>query len=242
MRLARLALPALVAALLLILATGQATAGLVYSGTGWKIATKDGIHSISPKPYVITFTDSTSRTRLTPYATAVATQLTDVTGTQFTVTTTLEAAPATGSCPTEHHLILGLKYRPIGDAGVSVAYNCYTNRPGAEDDHAAWGGWTWLDTEYWNAAWFSTNATINAARIKNAITHEIGHIVGLDHPNRDLDADGKTEDYECARTTYNYLPVMCSPHGGYTTAGGGGLYTSRDTPGLKQLVANYGLG
>jgi hypothetical protein len=242
MRLARLALPALVAALLLILATGQATAGLVYSGTGWKIATKDGIHSISPKPYVITFTDSTSRTRLTPYATAVATQLTDVTGTQFTVTTTLEAAPATGSCPTEHHLILGLKYRPIGDAGVSVAYNCYTNRPDAEDDHAAWGGWTWLDTEYWNAAWFSTNATINAARIKNAITHEIGHIVGLDHPNRDLDADGKTEDYECARTTYNYLPVMCSPHGGYTTAGGGGLYTSRDTPGLKQLVANYGLG
>lgn len=243
MRLARLVLPALAAALLLILATGQATAaGLVYSGTGWKIATKNGIHSISPKPYVITFTDSTSRTRLTPYATAVATQLTEVTGTQVTVTTTLEAPPAAGACPPEHHLVLGVKYRPIGDAGLSAAYSCYTDRPGAEDDHAAWGGWAAIDSEYWYANWFSTNTTVNTAQIKNAVTHEIGHLVGLDHPNRDLDGDGKIEGYECVRTTYGYLPVMCSPHGGYTTAGGGGLYTSRDTPGLKQLAANYGLG
>ncbi|WP_394436314.1 gluzincin family metallopeptidase [Streptomyces sp. SGAir0957] len=242
MRTVRFALPVLLAAVLLVLATSQATAAVAYSGTGWKIATKDGVHSLSPRPYVITFTDSASRTRLTPYAKATASQLTEATGTAFTVTTTLESAPAVGGCPAEHHLILGLKYRPSGTVGMSVAYSCYTNRPGQVDDHAAWGGWSWIDTEYWQANWFSTNATVNTAKIKNAITHEIGHMVGLDHPNVDLDGDGKVENGECVRTAKGYLPVMCSPNGGYTTSGGGGLFTSRDTPGLTQLVANYGQG
>lgn len=215
----------------------------VYSGTGWKIATTDGIHSLSPKPYMITFTDTASRTRLTPYATAVAAQLTTVTGTLFTVSTLIESPPAAGSCPAERHLILGVKYRPVGTKGMSHAWNCYTNRPGSVDYHAAWGGWAWIDSEYWStSSWFSTSSTVNTAKVKNAVTHEIGHLVGLTHPNKDLDKDGVVESFECAKTTYGYLPVMCSPSGGYTTASGGGQFTSRDTPGLRQLVANYGLG
>ena len=241
---ARHALPVLLAALLLLALPGRAHAATpVYSGTGWKIATKDGIHSLSPRAYVFTFTDTASRSRLTPYAQAAATQLTSVTGTPFTVSTTIETPPAEGSCPAEHHLILGVKYRPTGVKGMSHAWNCFTNRPGSEDYHAAWGGWAWIDSEYWStSSWFSTNSTVNTARIKNAVSHEIGHLIGLDHPNKDLDGDGTVENYECAKTTYGYLPVMCSPNGGYTTASGGGQFTSRDTPGLKQLVANYGLG
>ncbi|AWT42543.1 MULTISPECIES: hypothetical protein [Streptomyces] len=241
---ARHALPILVAALLLALTPGRAhAAGLIYSGPGWRIATEDGIHSLSPRQYLFTFADTASRTRLTPYAQAVAEQLTAVTGTTFTVTTTIETPPAVGSCPAEHHMILGVKYRPTGAQGMSRAWNCYTNRPGQPDYHAAWGGWTWIDSEYWYANWFSTNATVNTARIKNAITHEIGHLVGLAHPNTDVDGDGLVEDYECVRTTYGYLPVMCAPGlGGYDTADGGGDFTSKDTPGLRQLVANYGLG
>ncbi|MFF0777109.1 hypothetical protein [Streptomyces sp. NPDC003720] len=244
MRVARLVLPALAAALLLLVAPGRAAAaGPVYSGTGWKIATKDGIHSLSPKSYVFTFASTSSRTKLTPYAQAVAAQLTAVTGTKFVVSTTVETPPAVGSCPAEHHLILGVKYRPVGTKGMSRAYNCFTDRAGSVDYRAAWGGWAWIDSEYWYANWFSTNATVNSARIKNAVTHEVGHLVGLDHPNKDLDKDGVVEDYECARTTGGYLPVMCAPGlGGYTTSTSGGKFTSRDTPGLKQLVANYGLG
>ena len=244
MRAARLTLPALIAALLLALAPGRAHAAApVYSGTGWKIATADGIHSLSPKPYTFTFTSTSARTRLTPYAKAVAAQLTAVTGTNFAVSTTIESPPAVGSCPKEHHLILGVKYRPVGTQGTSHAWNCFTNRPGSPDYHAAWGGWAWIDSEYWYANWFSSNSTVNTARIKNAVTHEIGHLVGLAHPNVDLDKDGKVENYECARTAGGYLPVMCAPGlGGYTTASGGGQFTSRDTPGLRQLVANYGKG
>lgn len=241
---ARHALPVLLAVLLLLAVPGRAHAATpVYSGTGWKIATKDGIHSLSPRAYVITFADTASRTRLTPYAQAAATQLTSVTGTTFTVTTTIETPPAVGSCPAEHHLILGVKYRPVGTVGMSYAWNCYTNRPGSVDDHAAWGGWTWIDSEYWStSSWFSSNSTVNTAKVKNAVTHEIGHLVGLDHPNYDKDGDGKVESYECARTYYGYLPVMCSPNGGYTTSSGGGQFTSIDTPGLRQLVKNYGMG
>ncbi|MEU3528804.1 hypothetical protein AB0E62_33985 [Streptomyces sp. NPDC038707] len=240
----RLTLPALLAGLLLALAPGQATAAsAVYSGPGWRIDTANGIHSLSPAPYLFTFADSASRTRLTPYAQAVAAQLTSVTGATFTVTTIIEAPPAEGSCPAEHHMVLGVKYRPTGVKGMSRAWSCYTNRPGSPDHHAAWGGWTWIDSEYWYANWFSTNATVNAAQIKNAITHEIGHLVGLAHPNTDVDGDGVVEDYECVRTTYGYLPVMCAPGlGGYTTSSGGGQFTSIEAPGLRQLVANYGLG
>ena len=244
-------LAALLAAALLLLSAGPVRAAAparatapVYSGTGWQIWTDAQIHSLDTRdPYLFTFADTASRTRLTPYATAVATQLREVTGLTFTVTSIVEAPPEAGSCPAEHHLILGVAYRPTSVKGMSHAWPCYTNRPGQPDDHAAWGGWALIDTEYWQAAWFSSNATVNTARIKNAVTHEIGHLVGLDHPNTDVDHDGLVEDYECVKTTKGYLPVMCAPGlGGYTTAGGGGLFTSRDTPGLVQLVNNYGMG
>ncbi|MEU9470404.1 hypothetical protein AB0D78_28070 [Streptomyces avermitilis] len=241
---ARLAtLTALLTAALLILAAAPArAAGPVYAGTGWRIWTDAGIHSLGKDPYQFTFASTSSRTRLTPYAKAVAAQLHEVTGLTFTVTTTVEAPPASG-CVTEHHLILGVKYRPTGVKGMSHAYPCFTDRPGQPDDHAAWGGYAWIDSEYWYAHWFSSNATVNAARIKNVVTHEIGHLVGLAHPNTDVDRDGKVEDFECVKTTYGYLPVMCAPgRGGYTSSTSGGKFTSRDTPGLVQLVKNYGLG
>jgi hypothetical protein len=81
---------------------------------------------------------------------------------------------------------------------------------------------------------------VNEARRRNAVTHELGHLA-LGHPNRDLDRDGIVEPYECERTAYGYLPVMCSPSGGYTSSAGGGKFTSVDTPGLRQMVRNWSL-
>lgn len=240
-----LSLAACLAALLLMLAAGPARAAdPVYSGTGWRIWTEQGIHSLDTQhPYLFTFTDTASRTRLTPYVQAVATQLHEVTGLTFTVTTTIESPPPVGSCPAKHHMIIGVKYRPIGSLGMSNTWECYTSWPGNPEDHSTWGGWAWIDSEYWYANWFSINSTVNTAHIKNTITHEIGHLVGLAHPNTDVDGDGKVEDYECVKTVSGYLPVMCAPGlGGYTTATSGGRFTSRDTPGLVQLVNNYGLG
>ncbi|WP_405599173.1 hypothetical protein OG741_18235 [Streptomyces sp. NBC_01410] len=215
------------------------TAGTqVYSGNGWKAL--PGIHSLSGDGtgYTIQFASADARTKLGPAAKQAAAQLTSVTGIKFTVSTALKASPEKCATQPRHVLTLGTKYRPFdGKRGMSRAWHCYNT-----GDHSVWGGWSWIDTEYWSRPdWFSGNKTTNAAILKNAINHEIGHMVGLNHPNKDLNHDGKTADFECPLTPKKYRPLMCSPNGGYTTADGGGKFTSLETPGLKQLAANWTL-
>lgn len=236
---------------LFVLATGIALTALpsvsahaagtqVYSGTGWKIDNASGLYSLSGDGtgYTIQFADAEARTDLGEDADQVAAQLTAVTGIKFTVSTALKASPENCAAQPRHVLTLAVKYRPLdGKEGFSRALQCYNT-----GDHSVWGGWAFMDTEYWSIPdWFSTDKTLNKSKIKNAITHEVGHLVGFDHPNTDLDGDGTVADFECARTPKNYLPVMCSPNGGYTAAADGGNFTSLDTPGLKQLAANWTL-
>ncbi|MEU1078192.1 hypothetical protein ABZ404_37010 [Streptomyces sp. NPDC005878] len=206
----------------------------LYNGPGWQIETSAGIHSLAPDEYTIVFADTTARTKLTPYLTGPAAQVQAVTGVPVTVTTTIDTTPTT-NCPPRHRIVVHYTYRPLGSPGYSQALPCYNTADGS-----AWGGHVLIDTEYWTVpAWFSTNATVNEAMRRNAVTHELGHLVGLDHPNTDLDGDGTAEPYECV-TDGGIRPVMCSPNGGYTTASGGGKYTDADLNGLRQLAANYG--
>lgn len=210
----------------------------VYSGNGWKAL--PGIQSLSADGtgYTIQFASADARTKLGPAAKQAAAQLTSVTGIKFTVSTILKASPEGCAAQPRHVLTLGTKYRPFdGKVGMSRAWHCYNT-----GDHSVWGGWSWIDTEYWSKPnWFSSNKTTNAAKLKNAINHEIGHMVGLDHPNKDLNHDGKTADFECPLTPKKYRPLMCSPNGGYTSAADGGKFTSIETPGLKQLAVNWTL-
>ncbi|WP_328582527.1 M12 family metallo-peptidase [Streptomyces sp. NBC_00370] len=227
------------AALGLLPAMSASAAGTqVYSGKGWK-ALAD-IHSLSGDGtgYTIQFASADAKTKLTPAAKQAAAQLTSVTGIKFTLSTTIKASTEACATTPRHVLTLGAKYRPLdGQAGMSGGWNCYNTA-----DRSAWGGWAWIDTEYWTEPnWFSTDATVNASKIKNAVVHEIGHTIGLDHPNKDLDGDGTVASFECDLTTDKYLPVMCSPNGGYTAAADGGKFTSLETPGLKQLAANWTL-
>lgn len=213
----------------------------VYSGAGWRIWTENQIHSLDSAPYTFTFASTAARTKLTPYIKAAASQLATITGVTFIVSTTVEAPPTAG-CPAWHHLIVGLKYRPSGIRGESITATCTTTNPGQPSNYAAWGGTAMIDTEWFYSHWFTADATLNSVRIKNGITHETGHLVGLDHPNKDLNKDGKVTLTECQRTVHGYLPVMCGSAGGYTFKSGGGKFTSRDIPGLQQLVKNRGLG
>lgn len=239
MRAARLSLPVLLAALLLaIMPTRAAAAGAVYSGTGWKAWTDNSIYSLNPDPYTIVFADSTARSKLAKYFTAPAAQVTTSVGVKVTVSTTLDTTPI-GSCPARHRIVVHYMYRPVGTMGMSEARACY-----ATIDHSAWGGHILMDNEYWtHTAWFSTNSSLNEAYRKNAITHELGHILGLAHPNYDRDGDGTVESFECVKNSAGWTPVMCSPNGGDRSSTGAGLFVpSYDLAGLKQLRANYGLG
>ncbi|GAA3121610.1 hypothetical protein [Streptomyces echinatus] len=238
MRAARLTLPAILAALLLAVAPGQASAATpVYSGTGWRAWTANGIYSLAPDGYTIVFADDTARTKLAPYFKTPANQVTTSVGVPITVTTALDDTPIS-SCPSRHAIVVHYLYRPTGKAGVSKALACHDTA-----DDSAWGGHLLIDSEYWTSSnWFSTNATLNDIYRKNVVSHELGHIFGLDHPNYDRDKDGTVEDFECVVSDAGWLPVECAPNGGYRTSTGAGKFlTAYDLAGLKQLAANYWL-
>lgn len=226
-----------VAALLLAGATTArgATTTPLYGSTGWKAATAQGIYSLAPDPYTIVFADDTARTKLAGYFTAPAAQITSSVGVPVTVSSTLDTTPAS-TCPSRHRIIVHYTYRPMGTQGMSQALPCHSI-----SDGSAWGGHILMDTEYWTSStWFSTNATLNEAYRRNAVTHELGHILGLDHPNYDRDGDGVVESYECVKNAAGWTPVMCNPNGGDRSSSGAGQFvTDYDLAGLQQLAANY---
>ncbi|MCX5522603.1 hypothetical protein OG342_06960 [Streptomyces bobili] len=232
-----LATLALAAGLLFATAPPAAAATPVYSGTGWKILTGEGIYSLHPDPYEIVWADTTARSKLKPYMAKPSSQVSTVTGVQIRVTDTIDLTPAT-SCPPRHRIVVHYTYRPMGLKGMSQARPCY-----AIADGSAWGGHVLMDSEYWTtASWFSTDPVKNESYRKNATSHEILHILGLDHPNYDRDGDGTIEAAECVTTSTGTRPLMCSPNGGYynsTDAGKGTL--SFEEPGLRQLIANWHL-
>ncbi|MFF1444166.1 hypothetical protein [Streptomyces sp. NPDC058295] len=231
---------ALVAVLALLAASTTpahaATTTPVYAGTGWKAETADySIYSLAPGPYTIVFADSTARTKLAPYFTKPASQVTSSVGVPITVTTTIDTTPAV-SCPAKGRIVVHYQYRPTGTAGLSQALPCHNTADGS-----AWGGHILMDSDYWTSTnWFAATTSLNEAYRRNAVTHEFGHILGLDHPNIDLDKDGRVEAFECPKNSSGWTPVLCSPNGGNRTATySGSFVTVFDLAGLKQLAANF---
>lgn len=213
----------------------SATTSPVYSGKGWKAWTSHGIYSISTDPYEIVFATTTARTKLTKYLTGPAAQVTTLTGVPVSVTTGIDTTPV-GTCPPRHRIVVHYSYRPTGVRGMSEARACYDIA-----DHSAYGGAIRMDSEYWTStSWFSANATTNESRRKDAVAHELGHILGLAHPNTDLDKDGVVENYECVKNTAGVKPLMCSPNRGTVPASYAGKFTTEfDAVGLKQLALNW---
>ncbi|MGW4270817.1 hypothetical protein ACWEGQ_00265 [Streptomyces seoulensis] len=221
----------------------------LYQATGWKAETALGVYSLAPDPYQIVFADATARDQLTPYLKLPALQVTRQVGVTLTVTAGVDTTPV-GTCPARHQIVVHLAYRPTGKAGMSIAYPCH-----AIADGSAWGGHMVIDTEYWTTTnWFSSDAGVNEARRRDTVTHELGHILGLAHPNQDLNGDGTVADGECVHTATGLRPVMCGPNrgnpvqvptgAGRTAVSGmeaGRFSTEYDLPGLCQLLANYTL-
>jgi hypothetical protein len=186
-----------------------ATLFQVYEGTGWNIADGNGVRYLDTNPWKIVFYDSTSRTKLTPYAKLTAAHVKTHTGLTVTVTTTLTKGATT--CPTGHTIIMRL----TSTVTRSAASQCHTATGAADGSRAnfALGNWT--------------NATLSGSHEiyhRKVVSHELAHSFGLTHPHT---------------WTSNPSPLMRGDvWGGYKTVTYADDYTPQDVTGFKNLVAN----
>lgn len=208
-----------------------ATPMQVTEGEGWRLLNPSGVTSLGPGPYYIKWHDTTARTRLKALAVNSATHLTMHTGIKFVVTDEITLMPETGCAP-YRVIVMKTEWRPLGVQGYSWGGACWGSA-----DHALYSGKVKITSEWWEPN-FWYRVPYSSQRMRNGVTHELGHAVGLGHPNYDKDGDGRVEDYECVTTATGSRPVMCSPWGGYLSLRSG-QFTPYDIQGLKTLVRNY---
>lgn len=163
-------------------------ATLATKGTGWQLTTQLGVTSLSPgRQYTITFATSAMKTRYTPYLTAAVAQA-KAAGLKLAIGGVEPVNPA--KCGPVGHIQFTELYRPLGRPGFSQGMPCPNPPKGVGT-----GGIVAIDSEYWDGTW-----PMPAYKLRNTLVHEPLHALGLDHPNLDLNKDGKTADYECAAT------------------------------------------
>lgn len=166
-------------------APGRAHAiGPVTEGNGWKLLPR--ITHIDTRPWEIAFHDTTSRTRLTPYAKNVAAELTSYLGVKITVTT--KVVPTTvGKCPPSHTI----SYRWISKPDPTHPNRSFTGTCNWND--ATYSAYVYINSDYW-----LPNSPIPEWLRMNVIWHESGHAIGLNHPTT------------CPTNTYGVRPLMCA--------------------------------
>lgn len=186
-----------------------ATGYRVYTGTGWKIATNNGIQYLGPGGWTIVFYDTASRTALTPNAKRTAEQLKKATGVTFSVTTTVTKGATT--CPTGRTIIMRL----TSTVTRSSATQCHTVTGAADGSRATFSLSNWQNT---------TNYGSHDSYRRKVVSHELGHSVGLTHPTT---------------WNTSPSPLMRGDvWGGYKSLLYASWYTPQDVNGLKNLRAN----
>ncbi|MGP8297060.1 hypothetical protein ACTPOK_03645 [Streptomyces inhibens] len=217
---------ALAASACALAATPTQAATITTKGIGWKLATQLGVTSLSPsRQYTITFATAAMKTRYTPYLTAAVSQI-NAARVHLKIGGVETVDP--NKCGPVGHIQIMEMYRPMGRGGYSQGMPCPNPPRGVGA-----GGIVAIDSEYWDGTW-----PMQTYKLRNTIVHEPLHALGLDHPNVDLNKDGKVADYECVAAAYGNTPIMCSPNGGYKTAGNMGKLVGYDIDGLKALLAN----
>lgn len=189
------------------------TASPVTSGTGWTLG--GDIDHLDTKGWSVQFYDTTSRDRLSYYMKLSAAELEKQTGVDFYVGTTVHAwsDPCPGYTETGRHRII---VRLTSTVDRSSSYMC-------QDGYgAAYGSYVRFSLTRWND---QLRAGTHKAYRENVSSHELGHSVGLGHPD------------DCSQTGTD--PLMCGTYwGGYSSTSSAQKYTPYDIAGLKRLVMN----
>jgi hypothetical protein len=191
--------------------------------------------------YQFKYGDQAAAVALRPYVAAIRSQVTAVTGVPLGVSATYGA----GGLVDDHDIFLLLEYRPCDATGtfVGAGHGVAGESCGGPsvDGTLLTGGVAYLDSEYWAADGSPSGYGTGTAGLRNLVTHEVGHALGLSHPN----ASGVNSTAgDCVTgNDGGEKPVMCSGDGtvgGYQDDRAGEYVQQFDVQGLRAMAAAGG--
>ncbi|WPO75170.1 ricin-type beta-trefoil lectin domain protein [Streptomyces sp. KN37] len=221
-------------------ASSRRAAAAAPHGEGWK---SGGAAKYLGTGYTIKFYDKKSAAWLAPYVRRSAADLRRVTSLPVTVDTTPVGWDHVRS---KGEIVIGLLHRPCvppapgGDAGWKVV------RDGSGSKNLSCGfyassvadtvtsGHAYIDDEFFTADGKAA-PSMGETYLRNHISHELGHTMGLDHANRSA-ARG-----DCVKgSDSGQFPVMCTPTNAYQDKRAGTYVQQYDVQGLRHLAHGGG--
>ncbi|MFF0548370.1 ricin-type beta-trefoil lectin domain protein [Streptomyces sp. NPDC004311] len=212
-------------------------------GEGWKLS---GSTQWLATGYTIKFYDRKSADWLGPYVQATAADLRRITNLPVTVDTRpvgWEYVRPKGE------VVLGVLHRPCvppAEGGTMGSKGWKVVRDGSGTANLSCGftsssvpstvtsGHAYIDDSFFTAAGKPT-AAMGETYMRNHVSHEIGHTLGLAHANRSLTKS------DCVKgTDSGQFPVMCSPTYAYQDKRAGTYVQQYDVQGLRVLAAGAG--
>lgn len=202
-----------------------------YTGYGWAVKhnSKGSWNLKHNFTYTIKFVNTDSKNKSLPYMKATVAYLNAMpemkaAKTKFNLTTQIgglnnfnKSYKKTGNawCAGDFGTIYFItKYRPTGVKNQSVSYSCYDT-----GTNASWGGYAIMNSEYWS----HSHTTSWTYSMRNIHAHELGHLLGLAHPN--------PKYYKKSEPT----PIMNPTAGGYKNSNAG-KYPAPDRRGIVTLI------
>lgn len=212
-------------------------------GEGWKLS---GATKWLATGYTIKFFDQKSADWLGPYVKASAADLQRITNLPVTV----DPKPVGWDYRwLKGEVVIGVLHRPclppagegsMGNTGWKVvrdgsgSANLSCGFTSSSVPETVTSGNAWIDSEFFTPAGKPT-AAMGETYMRNHISHELGHTLGLTHANRSLTKG------DCVKgTDSGQFPVMCSPAYAYQDKRAGTYVQQFDVQGLRRLAAGAG--
>ncbi|WP_073917987.1 ricin-type beta-trefoil lectin domain protein [Streptomyces sp. CB00455] len=212
-------------------------------GEGWKLS---GSTKWLRSGYTIRFYDQKSADWLAPYARATAADLRRITNLPVAVDTEpvgwdyvrpkgeVVVGVLDRPCvpPAEGGSMGNTGWKVVHDGSGSADLSCgFTSSSVPE---TVTSGHAYIDSEFFTAAGKPT-AALGETYMRNHVSHEIGHTLGLSHANRSMTKS------DCVKgTDSGEFPVMCSPTYAYQDKRAGTYVQQFDVQGLRRLAAGAG--
>ncbi|WP_223837513.1 ricin-type beta-trefoil lectin domain protein [Streptomyces venezuelae] len=212
-------------------------------GPGWKLS---GATQWLKTGYTIKFYDQKSADWLGPYVKASAADLQRITNLRVTV----DPKPVGWNYQRpKGEVLIGVLPRPcvppaeggtMGNTGWKVVHdgsgtaNLSCGFTSSSEPATVTSGHAYIDASFFTAAGQPT-AAMGTTYMRNHISHELGHTLGLTHANRSLTKG------DCLKgTDSGQFPVMCSPTYAYQDKRAGSYVQQFDVQGLRHLAAGAG--